>query len=81
MKKFIYVVLLLLLPVFSIAQQNPYCEEWNKEQLNSLRLIWYNSTNDTLRLGLARSYGFYYQESNFDSGFTLMSSRLYWQGN
>ncbi len=67
MKVFIKIMLLLLLPVFTVAQQNPYWEEWNKEQADSLQLIFYNSANDTIRMGVARSLGFYYQELNYDS--------------
>ena len=67
MKIFIKIMLLLLLPVFSIAQQNPFWEEWNKKQADSLQLIFYNSANDTIRMGVARSLGFYYQELNTDS--------------
>ena len=57
----------MCLPVFSIAQQNPYWEEWNKEQADSLRLIIYNSTNDTIRMAVARSLGYYYMEIDLDS--------------
>src|SRR5664279_3814385 len=67
MKLFIKISLLLF-PVFSIAQQNLYMELWNKEQIDSLRLIWHNTTNDTLRMAAARSLGMYYQERNRDSG-------------
>jgi two-component system, NtrC family, sensor kinase len=67
MKSLLKISLLLLLPAFSIAQQNPYWEEWNKEQADSLQLIFYNSANDTIRMGVARSLGFYYQELNTDS--------------
>ena len=68
MKLFIKIMLLLLLPASSIAQQNPYWEEWNRSQADSLLLIWNNTTNDTLRMGLARSLGVYYAEINIDSG-------------
>jgi len=67
MKLFIKISLLLLLPAFSIAQQNPFWEEWNKEQADSLRMIFYKSANDSIRMGVARSLGFYYQELNYDS--------------
>jgi hypothetical protein len=50
MKLFIKISLLLLLPTFLHAQQHPYREEWNKEQADSLRLIWYNTSNETLRM-------------------------------
>ena len=68
MKLFIKISLLLLLPVFSIAQQDSFWENWNKEQLDSLRLIWQNTTNDTLRMAAARSLGWHYYESKHDSG-------------
>ena len=67
MKWLIPIVLFLHLPGFSIAQQNPYWEPWNKEQADSLRLIWNNTKNDTIRMGVARSLGFYYSEANTDS--------------
>ena len=66
--KLLIQILVLLLPAYSIAQQNPYMELWNKEQIDSLRLIWNKTTNDTIRMGAARSLGFYYQERNRDSG-------------
>jgi two-component system, NtrC family, sensor kinase len=67
MKLFIKIVLHLFLPVFSIAQQNPYWEVWQKEQGDSLLLRWNNTTNDTIRMGLARSLGYYYMEIDLDS--------------
>ena len=66
--KLLIQILVLLLPAYSIAQQNPYMELWNKEQIDSLRLIWNKTTNDTVRMAAARSLGFYYQERNRDSG-------------
>lgn len=68
MKLFIKISLLLLLPASSIAQPIPYWEEWNRSQIDSLLLIWNNTTNDTLRMGIARSLGYYYGEANLDSG-------------
>jgi len=67
MKVFIKIIFLLFLPAFSIAQQNLFWEEWNKKQADSLQLIFYNSANDTIRMSVARSLGFYYQELNTDS--------------
>jgi two-component system, NtrC family, sensor kinase len=67
MKLLITIALFLFLPCLSMAQQNPYWEPWNKEQADSLRLIWNNTNNDTIRMGVARSLGFYYSEANTDS--------------
>ena len=67
MKCFITIVFLLLLSDFSIVQQNPYWEPWNKEQADSLRLIWSKTNNDTIRMGVARSLGYYYSEGKTDS--------------
>ena len=75
MKLFIKISLLLLLPAFSVAQKNAYWEEWNKEQLDSLRLIWHNSTNDTLRMAAARSLGLQYAESKYDSGLYFLKQQ------
>ena len=67
MKLFITIVFLLFLPCLSMAQQNPYWEPWNKEQADSLRIIWSKTNNDTIRMGVARSLGYYYSEVNADS--------------
>ncbi len=69
MKLFITIAFLLFLPCVSMAQQNSYWEPWNKEQADSLRLIWNSTNNDTIRMGVARSLGFYYSEANTDSSF------------
>ena len=63
------------LPVFSIAQQNPYWEVWQKEQGDSLQLYWNNTTNDTIRMGLARSLGYYYMEINLDSSYYFLQKQ------
>ena len=76
MKTFIKILLLLLLPAFSIAQQNPFWEEWNKEQADSLQLIWNKTSNDTLRMGIARSLAYYYSEINIDSGLYYTQQQL-----
>jgi signal transduction histidine kinase len=68
MKWYFKTLLILLLPVIINAQQNSYWEEWSKEQIDSLQLIWHNTTNDTLRMGIARSISVYYSETNLDSG-------------
>ena len=67
--------LLLLLPAFSIAQQNAYLEDWNKEQIDSLRLIWRTTVNDTIRMATARSLGWYYEESKLDSGLYFLKQQ------
>jgi two-component system, NtrC family, sensor kinase len=68
MKLFVTNFLFFLLPVFSNAQQYPFWEEWNNTQADSLKLIYINSSNDTVRLGALRSLGIYYSEINIDSG-------------
>jgi two-component system, NtrC family, sensor kinase len=76
MKSFIKIILLLLLPAFSIAQKNPYWEELTKEQIDSLRLVLKNTSNDTLRMGIARSFGFYYMELKGDSALYFLDRQL-----
>ena len=75
MKLFIKIILLLLLPVFSIAQQNPYWEVWQKVQGDSLLLYWNNTGNDTIRMGVARSLGFYYMEIDLDSSYYFLQKQ------
>ena len=67
MKKVSIIIFFFLLPVFSNAQQFPFWEDWNNAQADSLKLIWVNSTNDTVRMGVIRSLGIYYSEINIDS--------------
>src|SRR5215211_850580 len=67
---------IMLLPAFSIAQQNVYGEEHTKEQIDSLRLVLQNTSNDTLRMGIARSFCFYYMEIKRDSALFFVEQQL-----
>src|SRR6187402_2544002 len=68
MAKYLIIFLLMLPPVFSRAQHNLYFEEWNPQQLDSIRMTWNVAANDTIKMAAARSLGMYYQERNRDSG-------------
>ena len=76
MKSFMKILLLILLPAFSIAQQNAYWEEYTKEQIDSLRVVLQHTTNDTLRMAIARSFGFYYMEIKGDSALYFLDQQL-----
>jgi len=76
MKLFIAILMFLLSAGFSHAQQFPYWEDWNKTQADSLRLIWNTTTNDTLRMGMARSLFAYYIEIKLDSGLYYSQQEL-----
>jgi two-component system, NtrC family, sensor kinase len=67
--------MLLWLPVFSSGQQNPYWEVWQKKQGDSLLVGWHNTTNDTIRMGLARSLGYYYMEIDLDSSYYFLQKQ------
>jgi len=67
--------LVLCLSHFTKAQQNPYWEIWTKKQADSLQLIWNQPINDTLRMGLARSIGWYYQEIDLDSSYYFLQQQ------
>ncbi len=69
-------MLLLLCPAFSMAQQSVYGEEHTKEQMDSLRLVLKNTSNDTLRMGIARSFCFYYMEVKRDSALYFVEQQL-----
>jgi signal transduction histidine kinase len=68
-------MLFVLVPVVSVAQQNAYWEVWQKEQGDSLRWIWNKATDDTIRMGIARSLGYYYQEIDLDSAFYFLKQQ------
>jgi len=76
MKHCLKVSLLILLPLLVNAQQNLYWEEWNQNQIDSLQSAWSNVGNDTLRMGIARSLGFYYQEKNRESSLYFSKQQL-----
>jgi signal transduction histidine kinase len=58
------------------AQQNPYWEDWSKDQIDSLQSAWTKVHNDTLRMAIARSLGFYYQEKDRDSSLYFSEQQL-----
>src|SRR5215831_5709397 len=77
MKYCLKLLLLILFPMLLHAQQNLYWEEeWNKDQIDSLRSAWTQVHNDTLRMAIARSLGFYYQEKNRDSSLYFSEQQL-----
>ena len=76
MKSLIKIFLFLLLPAFAIAQQDPYYVLLKKEQVDSLRLEWQHAYNDTSRLGIARTLGWYYTEINRDSCLYFVEQQL-----
>jgi two-component system NtrC family sensor kinase len=69
-------LLLLLIPLGSMAQKNPYWEVWLKKDGDSLRLLWDRPTNDTVQMGLARSLGIYYLEYDLDSSQLFFQQQL-----
>ena len=67
MKSFIKTLLLLLLPVFSIAQVHPLFLEPNKKEADSLRTSLSQNINDTLKMAAYRKLALYYLDISFDS--------------
>ncbi|MCH6235771.1 ATP-binding protein [Cognataquiflexum rubidum] len=76
MKSFISILIILLLTGHSQAQQFPYWEIWNKTQVDSLRSLWNYTSNDTIRLGTARSLCAYYTEIKLDSALYFAKEEL-----
>jgi signal transduction histidine kinase len=62
MRSHIKIIVFLILPVYSIAYQNPYWLEPNKEQIDSLSILFRNTSNDSVKLYLSRQLGLFYQE-------------------
>jgi signal transduction histidine kinase len=61
---FITVLLFILLPIYSSAQNNPYWQEPTKIQVDSLKTVLATSTNDSVTMYINRQLGMYYQEIN-----------------
>ena len=77
MKKLLKIVFFLLAPVIVNAQQDPFVEMWSDKQIDSLRDEWkHTGANDTIRMRIARSLGWHYQEINRDSSLYFQSVQL-----
>src|SRR5436190_19337218 len=71
------ILLLLLLPCYSIAQYNSsYWEELTKRQADSIGSAFQKAGNDTLRMAMARGITFYYIEINRDSALYFADYQL-----
>ena len=76
MKPLIKIFLLLLFPVISKAQQNPYWQEPTRDQADSFRTAISHENNDTTRMYLYRELGLYYQEVQRDSSLYFFQQHL-----
>jgi hypothetical protein len=76
MKYGLKILFLILFPSLSNAQQNLYWEEWDNNQIDSLQSAWHQVQNDTLRMAIARSLCFYYQEKGRDSSLYFGEQQL-----
>jgi hypothetical protein len=76
MRLFIQILLILCCPAFSFTQNNPaYWESFTKQQADSLRVVWMNASNDTLRMSIVRSLAYYYMEINNDSSLYFVNQQ------
>src|SRR5689334_1476052 len=76
MKLLVKILLFLLLPLSAYSQANVYWEEWSDHEIDSLQSAWNTVHNDTLRMAIARSLGFYYQERDRDSSLYFGEQQL-----
>jgi len=65
--KLLKVVLLFLLPAFSLAQVNPLYLEPTRAEADSLRVLLQQSVNDTVRMAAYRELALFYLDINTDS--------------
>jgi two-component system NtrC family sensor kinase len=74
---YLKILLILLLPTFAVAQYSTsYWEEFTKNQTDSLRSAFQKTTNDTLRMEIARGIAYYYIEVNRDSALYFFDYQL-----
>ncbi len=76
MKALLRIFFLLFLPAIVMAQQNPFVENWSDAQIDSLRMELHQTTNDTIRMKISRSLGWYYTEINRDSNLYYQTQQL-----
>ena len=76
MKQLIRLFFFLFIPVFAMAQQDPFVENWSDTQIDSLRMILQSTTNDTMRMRLSRSMQWHYSELNRDSSLYFSLQQL-----
>ena len=67
MKSFLKIILILLLPTFLHAQQ---------ETVDSLKLAFQNTANDTIRMEIYLSLSEFYQNKEYDSSFLYANNAL-----
>ena len=65
MKNKHYLLLILLMPVFTHAQDNT--RTLTQHQLDSLHIVFEESDNDTLKMAISRQLGTYYTERDRDT--------------
>ena len=75
--KFSFIILFFYLsPLFTTAQQNPYWQEPSRMQADSLRVVFENAGDDSIRMYVCRELGLYYQEINRDSSLYFYQNQL-----
>ena len=74
--KLLLKILLFFFPVIVKAQSDPYIENWSDQQIDSIHKVLLQTPNDTLRMRLSRSLGWYYQEKNRDSSLFFHEQEL-----
>ena len=75
MKHFLKILLLLFIPSFLMAQ-NAIFDEPTKKQADSLRVVFQNTQNDTIRMEICKQLGTFYEEANPDSAIFFLEYHL-----
>ncbi len=76
MKTLVKILLLCLLPAFSMAQTDPSWGYVTTQQADNLKRSLQTEKNDTIKLAAFRSLGFYYQDFKPDSGLYFHEQQL-----
>jgi len=74
--RFILNILLLTIPIFTIAQMDIYLAEPNDHEADSLHVIYNSTSDDTVKMEVCRMLGFYYHEKNTDSALFFQTLQL-----
>jgi len=76
MKLTLGILLILVMPALVNAQANPLFIEPTKKQVDSLRVILRQSTNDTIKMATLREFALYYLDQNVDSAYYYIDQGL-----
>ena len=76
MKLKLKILLIIVLPTLVLGQVNPLFLEPTQKQVDSLRFVLKQTTNDTIKMATFREFALYYLDQNIDSAHYYIQQEL-----